>query len=215
MSLSNDSVLNVLKTQFVCGFKNIKGESYAGKSGKHDTDSAAVVTTNGAGPHNVQLFFLSSDGTVLHCLPGYWAPQDLLLETRLALSLNNLWKNPSVSESEKKKRFSQAQLQFVRQLPADMVARSHLQGFDAKHEMNKPDSDFRMLKTDYRAPQPKMGKHPNLKSTVQVVHERMAKRPFVAYADFDVEKFSDYGKWRYDKKEEQRANGMTKMGKKK
>ena len=48
MSLSNDAVLNVLKNQFVCGFKNITGEPYAGKSGHHDTDAPAVVTTNGA-----------------------------------------------------------------------------------------------------------------------------------------------------------------------
>ena len=59
------------------------------------------------------------------------------------------------------------------------------------------------------------GKHNNLKSTVQVVHERMAQRPFVPYEDFDVEKFSDYGKWRYDKKEETRGQPMTKMPAKK
>jgi hypothetical protein len=35
----------------------------------------------------------------------------------------------------------------------------------------------------------------------QVVHERMAKRPFVPYDQFDMEMFSDYGKLRYDKHE--------------
>jgi hypothetical protein len=34
VSLSDDSVLNVLKNQFVCGYRNITGEPYAGKSGK-------------------------------------------------------------------------------------------------------------------------------------------------------------------------------------
>lgn len=33
----------------------------------------------------------------------------------------------------------------------------------------------------------------------------MAQRPFIAYENFDVEQFSDYGKIRYDKKEDQRA----------
>ncbi len=206
MSLSNDAVLNVLKTQFVCGFKNIKGEPYAGKSGHHDPDAPAVVTTNGAGPHNVQMFFLSADGTVLHCLPGYWAPQDLLCEMRFALGMDRLWHTTGLSPEAKNKQFTQANLLNVRQHPADMVARSHLQGFDAKHEEAKSDSDFKFHAGDYHPPH-HAGKHANLKTTDQVVHERMAQQPFVAYGDFDVEKFSDYGKWRYDKKEETRTAG--------
>jgi hypothetical protein len=83
------------------------------------------------------------------------------------------------------------------------VARSHLQGFDAKHEEAKPDSDFKFHAGDYR-PAFRSGKQAGLKSTDQVVHERMAQRPFVRYENFDVEKFSDYGKWKYDKKEETR-----------
>jgi hypothetical protein len=215
VSLSNDAVLNVLKTQFVCGFKNITGESYAGKSGRHDTDAPAVVTTNGAGPHNVQLFFLAADGTVLHCLPGYWAPQDLLLEMRFALDLNQVWRNAGYSLEAKQQLARQANHLAIRRAPADMIARSHLQGFDAKQEMKKPDSDFQFKPGDYR-PAVAGGKHQNLKSTFQVIHERMAQRPFVAYADFDVEQFSDYGKLRYDKKEEMRTpENMQKMKKKK
>jgi hypothetical protein len=213
VSLSHDAVLNVLKTQFVCGFQNIAGESYAGRSGKHDTDAPAVVTTNGAGPHNVQLFFLASDGTVLHCLPGYWAPQDLLLEMRFAMDLNKVWQNASLTLEAKQRKAQQANLLAIRRAPADLIARSHLQGFDAKHEMNKADSDFRYRLGDYHPPVPM--KHNNLKSTFQVIHERMAQRPFVAYEDFDVEKFSDYGKLRYDKREETRtAEALPKLKRK-
>jgi hypothetical protein len=75
VTLSNDIVLNILKKQFVCGFKNITGEPYAGKSGKHDPDSPAVLTTNGAGPHNVQIFMLSSDGTGTALLAGLLVPR--------------------------------------------------------------------------------------------------------------------------------------------
>ena len=148
MSLSNDAVLNVLKNQFVCGFKNITGESYAGKSGHHDVDAPAVVTTNGAGPHNVQMFFLSSDGTVLHCLPGYWAPQDLLVEMRFALNMDKVWHNSSLSTAAKNKVFHDANLQAIRTHPSDMIERSHLQSFDAKHEQAKADSDFRFKPGD-------------------------------------------------------------------
>jgi hypothetical protein len=206
VSLSHDAVLNVLTSQFVCGFKNITGEPYAGSSGHHDPSAPAVVTTNGAGPHNVQIFLLSSDGTVLHCLPGYWAPQDLLLEMRFALSLNKVWLNEGLSLEAKKKTFRDMNLRAIRTHPLDMVARSHLQSFDAKQEEAKRHSDFKFRPGDYRPPIHQR-KHGNLKSTDQVVHERMAQRPFVAYDEFDVEKFSDYGKLRYDKKEETREGG--------
>jgi hypothetical protein len=46
-----------------------------------------------------------------------------------------------------------------------------------------------------------MQRQSDLKAVDQVVHERMARRPFVAYESFDVENFSDYGKMRYDKHE--------------
>ena len=184
MSLSNDAVLNVLKNQFVCGFKNITGEAYAGKSGHHDTDAPAVVTTNGAGPHNVQMFILNTDGIVLHCLPGYWAPHDLLFEMRFAAGLDRLWRNPGLDDAAKRDLFKKANLTVIRQAPKDMLERSHLQSFDAKHD--------------------------NLKTTDQVVHERMAQRPFLTYEDFDVESFSNYGKNRYDKKEETREGGTKK-----
>jgi hypothetical protein len=211
VSLSDDSVLNVLKSQFVCGYRNITGESYAGKSGKHETDGQAIVTTNGAGPHNVQLFFLSKEGVVLHALLGYWSPRDLLWEIRFAQGMQRLWQGSPMSAEDKRKGFQQANLLAIRQLPLDMVARSHLQAFDAKKELKEAASDFRYKPGDYHPPL-RTGKRDNLKSTVQVIHERMAQRPFVAYEDFDVADFSDYGKQRYDKKEDMR-DGRT--GKKK
>ena len=55
------------------------------------------------------------------------------------------------------------------------MARSHLQDFDAKKEESKPLSDFRFRLGDYRPPV-RMAKHGDLKSTDQVVHERMARR---------------------------------------
>ena len=194
-----------MKQNYVVGFQNITGVSYAGKSGKHDATAPAVVTSNGAGPHNVQLFFLSPDGVVLHCLLGYWAPNDLLVEMRFVQNYQwKLW-NSSLSMDEKKKRFRQNNLLAVRTLPSDLVGRSHLQSFDAKHEMKKPQSDFVFRPGDFHPPQPKGMKSGNLKSTVQVIHERMAKRPFVPYDEFDIEAFSDYGRERYDKKEETRV----------
>ena len=203
MSLSNDSVLNVLRNQFVCGYRNISGEPYAGKSGKHETDGQAIVTTNGAGPHNVQLFVLSEEGVVEHALLGFWDARDLLWEIRFAQGMNRLWHTSAKSEGDKRKEFQRANLLAIRQLPLDMVARSHLQGFDAKKELKEAASDFRYKPGDYHPPV-HMKKHDNLKSTVQVIHERMAQRPFVTYEEFDVADFAEYGKQRYDKKEDMR-----------
>jgi hypothetical protein len=215
VSLSNESVLSTLKTNFVCGYKNITGEPYAGRSGRHDPDAPAVLTTNGAGPHNVQMFFLSKDGVVLQCLPGFWSPQDFLYEMRFALGLNQLWFNDQVPLETKKRLFSQQQLQDIPRHPADMVARSHLQSFDAQAELKKTkkQSDFIYRPGDYHSPTQTKAMH-NLKTTDQVVHERMAKRPFLTYEEFDVANFSDYGKERYDKKEEMREAGLTPKKKK-
>lgn len=212
MSLSNDIILNTLKNHFVCGFKNIKDEPYAGRSGQHDPNSAAVVTTNGAGPHNVQLFFLDKDGTVLHCLPGYWAPGDLLEEMKFATSLDRLYKMPNLSLEEKKRRYTLAQLNALRYITPDMVQRSPLQRFDAKREQQNPNSGFHVKPGGF-VPMT-ASKQGNLKTTIQVVHERMSQRPFVPYEKFDVAEFTDYGKQRYDKKE-QRREEMAQMGFKK
>ena len=56
------------------------------------------------------------------------------------------------------------------------------------------------------------------KTTDQIVHERMAARPFVKYADFDVAAFSDYGRPKYDKKQDGcggEVTGMTGLREKK
>ena len=139
MSLSQEPALSVLKNELVCGYRDISKERYAGFSGKHDVDGNAAVTTNGAGPHNLQTFLLSSDGTVLTCLPGYWNPQDLVREVEFAGRLDDLWKNPGYSVSQKKQMYREMQLAHVSEHPMQMVARSRMQGFDMKYEAkNRP-----------------------------------------------------------------------------
>jgi hypothetical protein len=215
VTLSDDAVLNALKKNFVCGFKNITGQPYAGKSGQHDPDSPAVFTTNGAGPHNVQIFFLSSDGVVLHCLPGYWSPVDFLHEMQFALTMNQLWTNASPSLDKKKELFRQAQLADMRSHPMAMRQRSRLQKFDENKEKQKSNSDFAFKPGDFHpivilaaGNRHKAPKIDDMKCVDQVVHERMAQRPFVPYEEFDVERFSDYGKMRYDKHEKDDSHGM-------
>jgi hypothetical protein len=70
----------------------------------------------------------------------------------------------------------------------------------------KADSDFKYHVGDYHPPvllvgRGKLPEDADLKTVDQVVHERMAQRPFVTYEQFDVAEFPDYGKLRYDKHE--------------
>lgn len=206
LSLSDPAVLQALRSNFICCFKNVINEPYIGSSRRHAPDSPAVETTNGAGPHNVQNVFLSADGTVLHALPGYWSPQDMLYYLRYVIGMDQLWKNPNLDLQTKRAMFQQANLWEIRNHPADMRARSHLQRFDAAVERKKADSDFKFRPGDFRPPSQA---RQDLKSTDQVIHERMAMRPFVPYEQFDLGKFCDYGKFFYDKNEESREPGVA------
>ncbi len=209
MSLSQEPAFSALQKNFVCGVRDISNEPYAGLSGRHETNGNAVNTTNGAGPHNLQLFMLSSDGTVLECLPGYWNPQDLLTEMKFANELNTVWRDPHASKSQKDQTFRQMQLDHVRQHPEQMVRRSKMQGFDQKYE-----AEHRLYSSDTIAHpgmiSPNMllpgGRLPQeaFKTTDQIMHERMAARPFVSINQFDVASYVEYGKPKYDKHEDAR-----------
>ena len=84
MSLPQEPTFSLLKDHFVVGWKNIDREDFVGSSHGYTCAQKAVGTTNGAGPRNTQMFVLSSDGVVLHCLPGFWHPEDLAHELRFA-----------------------------------------------------------------------------------------------------------------------------------
>jgi len=89
-----------------------------------------------------------------------------------------------------------------------MVARSRMQSFDQKYEAR-----HRLYTSDtIKNPQAIIaaggaeGMMPQsaFKTTDVLVHERMARRPFVPYAGFDTARFVDYGKPKYDKHEDSR-----------
>lgn len=213
VSLSQDPAFSVLKNYMVCGYKDISGEPYAGMSGRHEREGRAVNTTNGAGPHNIQMFILSSDGVVLMCLPGYWSPQDLITEVRFAAQVDQVWKDKSLTKAQKDQMFTKMHMAHLAQHPRGMVNRSHLQGFDAKYEAEKPHSDAIKHPEMLASAQWGEGGHLNMaafKTTDEIMHDRMAQRPFMSYNRFDVASFSDYGKWRYDKEEDARmADGSV------
>ena len=213
MTLAVDPVLPTLKNDFICGYTDISNEKYAGASGKHKPTENAVHTTNGAGPHNIQIFVVAPDGVILHCLPGYWKPQDLHGELLFAKAVNEVWINQSLTVPQKRDMFKEMHLAHINEHDKGMAKRSHMQGFDLVHEAkNNPNSDFfynpaKVDRSSGHTP------HDNVKTVDIVMHERMAQRPFVQFEHFDSEVFSSYGKPLYDKHEQFRlANGQIAPG---
>ncbi len=187
MSLSDKKVLDFLSKYFVCGWRNIKGkEHYAGKSHDHACNNPAVDTTNGAGSHNIQMLIVSPEQKVLHCLPGYWKPQALLHELKFSAKLLGILRKPRKHDNERNDEFLLAHLNHASSHTRDMRESSHLQGFDESKERKKGNSDFMREACD------------SVKTVDQVVHERMAERPFLSVHDFDIGTFVDIGKKFYD-----------------
>ena len=185
----------MLKEHYVVGWKNIRNEDFVGNSHGYECSDTAVGTTNGAGPRNMQMYMLSSDGVVLHCLPGFWHPEDLAHELRLGRELHRLWKDKR-STKNKRKMFERLQTTSMRSQSKGMRSRSGWQGFDAKNERDR----LKMLApgeqrdTFYYED----GKPAGLKPLSVVVHERMLARPFLRIDKFDTEAFIDYGRPYYD-----------------
>jgi len=192
VSLPNSEVLDLLRTSFVVGWTNIQKESHVGMSHGYRCDQTAVGTTNGAGGRNVQLVALAADGRVLHVLPGFWHPDDLVRELRFARDLNRLWLDDRMDVAGKQRMAAAMRQAHVRSLPPATVARSTWQGFDESEEIDryrKSPRDTVELDADGV---------PHVLPICRLVHERMASRTFVRFDDFDMESFVDYGRPYYD-----------------
>jgi hypothetical protein len=150
----------------------------------------------------------------LHCLPGYWAPQDLVREVEFAGRLHDVWTDQQLSVTQKNQLFRQMQIAHIDEHPAQMVRRSRMQSFDMQYEMQNRRTTSDTIAANNVVPvyYEKGMKAPKgaFKTTDRIMHERMAARPFVPYSQFDVAAFADYGRPRYDKNEDYRtANGMV------
>lgn len=185
MTLSHPKVLSLLENDFECGWKDITGESYAGTSGEHLPTFHAVTTSNCAGHHNVQMVFMTSAGRIVHCLPGFWEPRALLSEVKLAKKLVKVHESKKLTLAKKNAKFLDLHLEHALEHDARTRHASHLQGFDRSIMRNRQGSDFKR-------------KGFGVKTTDQVVHERMAERPFLTMASFDLPTFIDMGKKGFD-----------------
>jgi len=188
-----------LKSDYVCGVWDITGTPLAGKSSEHSVYNPAVVTTNGAGPRNVQIGVFTSDGHVLMVLPGTWNPQDLMWELGVCKELNTVWEDPALTRAQKETKFHDIQLAAITKIPADMARRSRLQGFDMKWSVDHHVTD--VFKPGMPQDDPK--NKAAFKNAAELMHERMASRPFQTVAQFDLMSFCNYGRPKYDKKDDE------------
>ena len=202
----------MLRSDFEVGWCDIRRQDYVGYSAGYSYKShCAVGTTNGAGAHNVQIFVLSPDKVVLHALPGFWAPEDLARELRFAKVLYRLWQDEGRTLAEKRDMNRRLQLREPRRHPVGMYARSAWQGFDAAAESRRQGQRDTVLDVEVPALSRTLtgrlqqlsiqsaGRTGKLMKPLNLlVHERMAARPFVAFDDFDIEEFVDYGRLFYD-----------------
>lgn len=199
----------MLKNDFILGWKNIIAEKFVGESHGYDTEEdSSVGTTNGAGPHNVQFFVIAPDGTVIHALPGFWHPDDLAWELNFAKQLYAVWTDKSLSLAKKQEKCKALQLDAIAKMPTAMTARSSWQGFDAKAEEKRRDAG--VARDTFSTEANAMGKS-KMKPINQLVHERMAQRPFVAFAKFDTPQYCDYGRLYYDNNKKVDGEGETFM----
>lgn len=188
MTLSDRKVLQLLHDRFVLGWINIEDRPWAGKSTRHDTAAPAKTVNTCSGHKNVQLFFLTTDGRVVHCLPGFWAAEDFLAQAKLAQQLNAVYCDPKLSRADKNEKFMLAHLEQFKQHEHALRYGSQLQGFDVHIEKKRQGTDF------VREEGPLKG---GMKTTDQVIHERLAGMPFVSFERFDVGRFTNFGQKHY------------------
>lgn len=191
MTLPNESVIELLRDQFIVGWSNIQRECHVGLSHGYRKDQTAIGTTNGAGGRNVQLAVMAPDETVLHVMPGFWHPDDLVEELRFARRLHRLWLGEH-DRATKERMFAAMHRSFVAGFSTDTIARSGWQGFDGREELNRYRSEPRdTVVLDAEG-------MPVLKPVCVLVHDRMLARPFLKYDEFDFARFVDYGRPFYD-----------------
>lgn len=198
MTLADENVQQMLRERFVVGWHNVWREEWVGQSHGYRRNQTAVGTTNGAGGRNMQVFVLAPDQTVLHALPGFWHPDDFAHELRFAEALCTVWQDETMTRKQKDAMFRQVQLAELRSHGEATYARSGWQSFDAHAERHRATREARDTFGHATLPGVPMQGIAMLKPLNVLVHERMADRPFVPFAEFDVEDFVDYGRPFYD-----------------
>jgi hypothetical protein len=201
VTLPDPAVFSLLQRDFVLGWKNIKREDFVGDSAGYTRHQSCVGTTNGAGGRNVQLFVLAPDQVVLHALPGFWHPADLVHELHLAKAAWRLWQDSGRSLEQKRSMYRRLVLTDLRYQDPASYARSDWQSFDKSYQSGHLDQDT-FERNEMGKVQRTAAGAPILKPLNVLTHQRMAARAFLPFDEFDVDAFVEYGTRYYDNNRE-------------
>lgn len=200
VTLPDENVLNLLQQRFVLGTRNIERDLHVGLSHGYKPTQTAVGTTNGAGGRNLQILVLDADQTVIHVLPGFWHAEDLVAELGLALELHRLYSDTGIYPPKKLAMFAALHRSHLARHGEAAAPRSEWQDFDRWAEVSRADREVRDTFVCDDAGRPVLADdgRPRVKPMLQLVHERMMAQPFRPLAEFDMERFVDYGRAWYD-----------------
>ncbi|MFT4514994.1 MAG: hypothetical protein ACI89X_002525 [Planctomycetota bacterium] len=204
VTLPDNDVIDFIGTRFILAHRNIEKDEHVGMSHGYSPSQSAVGTTNGAGPRNVQFLILAADATVLHALPGFWHPEDLIPELQLAFEINRLYLDEQKTYDQKATMYEMLHKSHMRRHGAEAIRRGQWQNFDRHVETSRVKREerdtFRTLAD---------GKL-QLKSVPEVIHDRMLARRFKKLDDFDLESFVDYGRAFYDNNHGEKGRSFSK-----
>jgi hypothetical protein len=133
---------------------------------------------------------MTSDGKVLHCLPGFWSARHLRHEMKLAKKLARVYFDKKLSPAKRNEIFLAKHLEHALEHDTDTRNSSRVQGFDKANLAKRKKSDFKREKGFIKG-------DGVIKTADQVIHERMATYPYVSFENFDVAKYIDMGLKRF------------------
>jgi hypothetical protein len=127
---------------------------------------------------------------VLHCLPGFWDAKDFLEQVQFAVRLATVYYSKELTNAQRNEKFLDMHLQKAYGHSYALTNGSQLQGFDVDHVKKHTDDFVRGVACG-------KGFTVGIKRADQVLHERMAERPFLAFEKFDTAAFINMGIKRY------------------
>jgi len=153
-----------------------------------DPDGGCLIVTDVS--RSKQGLHVQAVSKIVHCLPGFWDVKPFIAEVQFAMKLNKIYKS-KMSIADRNEKFLDAHLTHALHHDAKTIGASKHQSFDKNYLERTGNKDFQRAKGFQSK---------GLKRSDQVMHERMAERPFLAFEKFNVAKFVEMGRrvYRYN-----------------
>lgn len=124
MTFSDPAVEKALRRDFVCAWMN-KSPKAKFADGLYDRVKVPQGLGNGTGVTNVTAVFASSDGTVIHAMPGYLDPASFLRHLEFAKALSAHLSDPSVRREDRAGMYARAHLEAAKNSKIVLEQKAH------------------------------------------------------------------------------------------